>query len=48
MSRSHSDGLTVLLRHDSLTLVERENPEDVIEEQKLSLSGLTDESTALE
>ena len=48
MGRSLSDGLTVLLKNDFLILVEREHLEDVIEEQKLSLSGLTDESTALE
>ncbi len=48
MSRSLADGLTALLRNEALILVERENLEAVIEEQKFSLSGLTDEETTLE
>lgn len=48
MSRSLADGLTSSLKGGTLILVERENLEDIIKEQKLSLSGLTDESTALE
>lgn len=48
MSRSLADGLSSTLKGGALTLVERENLEDVIKEQKLSLSGLTDENTALE
>ena len=48
MGRSFSDGLTAALQDDSITLVDRIHLEDIIREQKLSLSGLTDDETALE
>ncbi len=48
MGRSLADGLTALLQNNSLILVERENLEAVIKEQKLGLMGLTEEETALE
>lgn len=48
MSRSFADGLTARLSSSALTIVEREDLEAVLKEQKLGLSGLTDEKDALE
>jgi hypothetical protein len=48
MSRAFADGLSSRLALSDLTLVEREDLESVLKEQKLGLSGMTDESTALE
>ena len=48
MSRAFSDGLTARLTSPELIIVEREDLEAVLKEQKLALSGLTDEQDALE
>jgi TolB-like protein len=48
MARSLADGLTARLSSSVLTVVEREDLEAVLKEQKLGLSGLTDEKNALE
>ncbi|MBF9018709.1 MULTISPECIES: CsgG/HfaB family protein [unclassified Oceanispirochaeta] len=48
MSRAFADSLNVRLSSSGLTLVEREDLEAVLKEQKLGLAGITDEATALE
>ena len=48
MSRAFADGLNSRLSSAGLILVERVDLEEVLKQQKLSLSGLTDEGTALE
>jgi TolB-like protein len=48
MSRAFADGLGSRLVSPQITLVEREDLESVLKEQKLGLSGISDESTALE
>jgi len=48
MSRAFADGLSSRLAGSELRIVEREDLESVLKEQKLVLSGLTDEKTALE
>jgi TolB-like protein len=48
MSRAFADGLNVRLTSSGLTLVEREDLEAVLKQQKLGLAGITDEATALE
>ena len=48
MSRAFADGLTSRLSSPALTIVEREDLEAVLREQKLGLSGLTDEEGSLE
>jgi len=48
MSRAFADGLGSRLANSDIRVVEREDLESVLKEQKLVLSGITDESTALE
>ncbi len=48
MARAFADGLTSRLNSPLLTIVEREDLEAVLREQKLGLSGLTDDQDALE
>lgn len=48
MSRAFADGLNTRLSTSGLTLVEREDLESILKEQKLGLAGITDEATALE
>ncbi|MDC7232613.1 MAG: CsgG/HfaB family protein [Spirochaetales bacterium] len=48
MSRAFADGLNTRLASSGITLVEREDLEKVLKEQKLGLAGITDDSTALE
>lgn len=48
MSRAFADGLNTRLSSSGLTLVERDDLETVLKQQKLGLAGITDEATALE
>ncbi len=47
MSRAFADGLNTRLASAGLTLVEREDLEEILKQQKLSLSGLTEEPMEL-